>query len=189
MPSPGARLDAAFFARDTRVVARELIGAVLAHGGVAGRIVETEAYRGDAASHYVMRPKTAQMMGTTYAHLYVYRIYGMHHCVNVTTEDGRPGAVLLRALEPLEGLDTMRARRGGRRDAELASGPARLAVALGIGPEMNGSRFDADLTWTARLRRPRIVAGTRVGITRAAHLPWRFRLADSPWTSRARGAT
>ena len=87
----GRPLTADFFARDTRKVARDLIGAVIEVGSVAGRIVETEAYRGDPASHYVTRPRTGRIMGETHGHLYVYSIYGMHHCANVTTT---PSALL-----------------------------------------------------------------------------------------------
>jgi len=182
MHSPG-HLDSAFFARDTRDVARDLIGVTLAHGETSGVIVETEAYRGDAASHFVTRPRTGRIMGTTCGALYVYRIYGMHRCMNVTTELDHPGAVLIRALAPRDGLAVMRSRRPGRPDTELTSGPARLFVALGLTDDLNGRPFDESLTWTLPESRPVVVTGPRIGIRKAVDLPWRFVAADDPHVS------
>jgi len=178
------RLDAAFFARDTREVARDLIGVTVRHGDVAGTIVETEAYRDDPASHWVTRPRTARIMGESFAHLYVYRIYGVHLCLNVTTERQHPGAVLLRALSPVDGIDTMRMRRRGRPDHELASGPARLVEALGLDASWNGRRFDDGLEWARTGSAPRVVTGPRVGISTARGLPWRFMAEGNPHVSR-----
>lgn len=176
-------MDAEWFARDTLEVARDLVGAVLERDGLAARIVEVEAYKGDAASHYVTRPRTAAMMGTTYGRIYVYRIYGMHRCLNFTTDRSGPGAVLLRALEPLRGADEMRARRGVARDTDVASGPAKLFVALGLDESLLGRPVCEEF----RLR-PSAVAvpvrtGPRIGISRARRLPWRFRLAGNPHVS------
>ena len=184
MPATAQQLDAEFFARDTRDVARDLIGVTIAHGETSGVIVETEAYRDDSASHWVTRPRTARLMGESHARLYIYRIYGVHLCLNVTTEVRHPGAVLIRALAPACGIDTMRQRRPGRPDGELASGPARLVRALGIEASWNGREFDADLTWTAGAHIPPIVSGPRIGISSARDLPWRFMAADSPHVSR-----
>lgn len=188
MPRPRSQppppLEPAFFARDTRDVARDLIGVTLRHGATAGRIVETEAYRDDAASHWVTRPRAARIMGEGCARLYVYRIYGVHRCLNVTTERDHPGAVLIRALEPVDGLDVMRRRRGGRSDSELAGGPARLVQALGLDEGWNGRPFDDGLEWRSPERRPRVVTGPRVGISVARDLPWRFMADGSPFVSR-----
>ena len=186
-----AALDADFFARDTRLAAEELIGATLRVGRCAGRIVETEAYRGDPASHVVTRPRTAGVMSTTHGHLYVYSIYGLHNCVNITTEEGAPGAVLLRAVAPTEGQDLMRRRRArglGRtpRDHEIASGPARLVVAFGIKPGWSGRRLDDVLTIEPRRERVDVVSAPRVGISRAKDLPWRFCERSSAHVSRPR---
>ncbi|MDE3173789.1 MAG: DNA-3-methyladenine glycosylase [Gemmatimonadota bacterium] len=136
-----AALPARFFARETERVARELLGAVLEcrtpEGVASGRIVETEAYLGehDAACHAAagLTPRTAPLYGPP-GTAYVYFVYGMHWCVNaVTRAPGLPSAVLIRALEPLDGIALMRERRGHpRRDADLTSGPARLCQALGI---------------------------------------------------------
>jgi len=179
---PG-RLGPSFFARDTREVARDLIGVTLAHGETSGVIVETEAYRGDAASHFVTRPRTGRIMGTTCGALYVYRIYGMHRCMNVTTELDHPGAVLIRALAPRDGVDTMRSRRPGRPDRELSSGPARLFVALGLSDELHARPFDESLTWTHPEQPLTVVTGPRIGIRRAVDLPWRFMAQGDPHVS------
>ncbi len=183
MTRPARLLAAAFFSRDTREVARDLIGVTLRHGETSGVIVETEAYRGDAASHFVTRPRTGRIMGSTCGALYVYRIYGMHRCMNVTTETDHPGAVLIRALDPTTGLDIIRARRPGRPDRELCSGPARLFVALGLSDELNGRPFDESLTWSLPARRPEIATGPRIGIRHATELPWRFMAVDNPHVS------
>jgi len=179
--SPGAD----FFARPTLEVARALIGCTLRVGDCAGRIVETEAYTDDAASHYVMRPRTArELMGSTHGRVYVYSIYGMHLCLNFTADAEAPGAVLLRALEPREGLDVMRERRGVERDLDLCRGPACLAQALGITRELTGAAV-VDAFSLSLPEAPRgIVASPRVGITRATELPWRFTLAGSSHVSR-----
>jgi len=192
----GAPLPAAFFEPPTELVARALLGAVLEcdtpEGRASGRVVETEAYLGahDEACHAVVghTPRTAPLFGAP-GTAYVYLIYGMHWCFNaVTRPQGHPSAVLVRALEPLEGVALMRRRRPrARRDEDLTNGPAKLCAALGIGPEHNGRG----------LQRPPLVlrAGTpvddaavlvtpRIGITRAAELPLRFLLRDSPFVSR-----
>jgi DNA-3-methyladenine glycosylase len=181
MPRP---LTADFFARDALVVARDLIGATILHGGTGGVIVETEAYKGDAASHFVIRRHKAALMGTTFARIYVYSIYGMHHCANVTADARGPGAVLLRAIEPTHGVDEMLRRRGVTDPRKAASGPAKLFVALGLDPAMTGREACEVLTFLPRRRRVAVATGPRIGITRAADLPWRFTARGSPFVSR-----
>ncbi|MEA2486733.1 MAG: DNA-3-methyladenine glycosylase [Actinomycetota bacterium] len=197
-----ARLPKSFYARDALTVARDLLGCLFVHvldgERLAVRLVETEAYRGqiDPGSHGYRGPtaRTEVMYGPP-AHLYVYFTYGMHWCANVVcARDGVCEAVLLRAGEPLEGIDTMRARRGGiANDRLIASGPARLTQAMGIARAHNGARLLApcsiwcaeDSTTTA-IRRLRIAQTKRIGLSagRGDDLPWRFALADSPFTSR-----
>lgn len=193
-------LRAAFFDRPTDRVARDLLGRVLETtvGGARcrARIVETEAYLGehDGACH-AARGRTArtEVMYGPPGRAYVYFVYGMHWCVNaVTRRAGLPSAVLIRAVEPLEGIATMRARRGSpARDADLTSGPARLCEALGISGRHNGLPLSGPavriLEGTPVSRR-RILATPRIGVTAAAGLPLRFLVADSPWVS-ARAAT
>jgi DNA-3-methyladenine glycosylase len=181
MPRP---LTPAFFSRETLEVARDLIGATVLHDGVGGVLVEVEAYKGDAASHFVTRRHKGSIMGTSFGKLYVYSIYGMHHCVNVTTERHGPGAVLLRAIEPTHGIDAMRRRRGLDDPHLLASGPGRLFVALGLDPSMNGRDALDVLTILPRRATHDVAAGPRIGITKATDLDWRFWLRGNRFVSR-----
>lgn len=196
-----ALLSRAFYARSALVVARELIGAELVRRlptgqRIRGRIVETEAYTGqDMASHGRKRvtPRTAPMWGVP-GHAYVYLCRGIHWMLNVVAEpEGQPAAVLLRAIEPLEGLDVIAQRRAGRSLHEWTSGPGRLASALDVTGALNA----ADLTtaesglWIepgepvvdGRLR-----TGPRIGLGKTPEpwlsIPWRFWLADNPHVSR-----
>jgi DNA-3-methyladenine glycosylase len=176
------------FARSVHEVAPELIGATLLVDGVGGRIVEVEAYdREDPASHgYRGRTqRNASMFGPP-GHAYVYRSYGIHWCLNLVCEDeGVPSAVLVRALEPTHGLDEMRARRGLDDPRLLASGPGRLCQALGITREHDGLPLDLPpFELRERVEPVRVLAGARVGITRATELPWRYAEAGSRFLSR-----
>jgi DNA-3-methyladenine glycosylase len=189
-------LPVSFFRRSTQQVARDLLGAVVVSeaGDVrtAGRIVETEAYLGhaDPASHgYQMRRHAgnASLFGPA-GTWYVYLSYGVHWCVNLVCEgNGLGGAVLLRALEPLEGLDAMMERRGTTTPALLCAGPGRLAAALGISRTLDGA---AMRTSAVKVRRgaevaPQdVVTSPRIGITKAADWPLRFTLRGSRWVSR-----
>ena len=179
-----AFLGAGFFARDTIAVARELIGAVLVVGRCKGRIVETEAYTTDAASHAVTRQKQAALMHDTFGHVYVYLIYGMHYCLNFTTQSGGAGAVLIRAAEPAAGVEEMIARRGTADLKKLASGPGRLCRAFGIDARLNGLPVGREVRLIERAAAPQISSGPRVGITRATELEWRFYETGNPFVSR-----
>jgi DNA-3-methyladenine glycosylase len=179
------------YARSVHEVARDLVGATLRHGETAGRIVEVESYHEEEpASHAFIgpRPRTEVLFGPP-GFAYVYRSYGIHALVNaVAEEDGVGAAVLIRAIEPLEGIELMRERRRGARDEELTNGPGKLTEALGIGLELNGvSLEDGPIAIEPRppeAREPRIVTGTRIGITKAVDLPWRFCDATSRFVSR-----
>lgn len=150
--------------------------------------METEAYSNDPASHFLTRPRTAAMMGSTHGRIYIYRIYGVHRCLNVTTDACGPGAVLFRALEPLRGGAEMARRRGGAAPTLVASGPARLFVALGLTEALQGARaldaFRFVRPDPSDAGPPDVVAGPRVGITKARDLPWRFHLRGNPHVSR-----
>ncbi len=170
-------------AGDPVAAAHDLIGWTLLVDGVGGPIVETEAYRwDDPASHSFPGPtaRNAVMFGPA-GRLYVYLSYGIHWCVNVVCgPEGTGAAGLIRALEPLAGVDTMRRRRGRERLTELASGPGRVGQALAAGPHLIGR--PADLAPPTRERR--VVSTPRIGISKAVDQPWRFLDPDSPHVSR-----
>jgi DNA-3-methyladenine glycosylase len=182
-------LGPSFFARDVATVARDLVGVSLLVDGVGGIIVETEAYdQQDPASHSFrgVRPRNAVMFvapGTAY----VYRSYGLHWCLNVVCEDeGSGAAVLIRALEPQAGIETMAARRGLPDVRRLCAGPGRLTQALGVDIGLNGAPIDRP---PFHLEKPRLVVetvdGPRIGIKQGIGTPWRFGLARSSYLSRA----
>jgi DNA-3-methyladenine glycosylase len=186
-----------FYDRSVHDVARDLIGCVVRHGETAGRIVETESYHMDepACHAYVgLTQRTSTLFGPP-GHAYVYFSYGIHSLLNAVCEqEGIGAAVLIRALEPVGGLDVMRARRGVERTRELCSGPGKLTQALGIDLSLNGSSLvDGPIAVLERESQPRIAIGERIGITKAADLPWRFCDADSahvsrPWPAEMRAA-
>jgi DNA-3-methyladenine glycosylase len=188
----GSRLDAAFFARSVHLVARELIGCRLFHAGCGGTIVETESYeRDDPACHaYAGLTKRTETLFGPPGRAYVYLSYGIHSLFNAVAEpEGEAAAVLVRALEPSAGLEQMRARRGGRPDEDLCSGPGKLTDALGIGLDANGADLAnepflllaPEAGWSGE-----VVTGPRVGITKAVERPWRFSLAGSAFVSKPR---
>ena len=192
----GPILKRAFYARPTVEVARDLLGKVLAHGPAAGIIVETEAYLGgdDLAAHSArgLTGRTRVVFGPP-GHAYVYLIYGMYECLNLVAEpDGQAGCVLIRALEPAAGLDLMRQRRPAARKLEdLASGPAKLTLALGITRDHNGADVTrGDLVVREAAGRgaveipPEIRVGPRVGITKCADWPLRFSVKGNRFVSR-----
>jgi DNA-3-methyladenine glycosylase len=179
------------YARSVHQVARDLVGCTLRHGGTVGRIVEVESYHEEEPACHAFigpRPRTEVLFGPP-GHVYVYRSYGIHALVNVVAEDDGVGAaVLIRALEPMDGIEVMRLRRGGARDAELTNGPGKLSEALGIELEMNGIALKGGPLVIeprdAGAREPEIVTGPRIGITKAVELPWRFCDATSDFVSR-----
>jgi len=196
-----SRLSRDFFVRDTLTVARELLGQRLVRvlNGVrlSGRIVEVEAYIGeeDQASHarFGRTRRNMPMYGEP-GHAYVYFIYGMHHCFNVVTErENYPAAVLIRALEPLEGIEAMRARRGGVPNLWLTSGPARLCQALGIDRLFDGADLCAPdallfIEQEAGVHDDAAATGPRVGVrgdAAALTAPWRFYIRGSRHVSRS----
>lgn len=186
--APGRVLRPADFAGDAPELARRLIGATLQVAGVGGRIVETEAYdREDPASHSHAGPTARnQAMFGPPGRAYVYRSYGIHWCLNfVCREAGHGAGVLIRAIEPLWGLDRMRARRGLDDPRLLCAGPGRVGQALAITHDFNGLRLDrAPFQVRAPRHPPSVVVGPRIGISKAAEVPWRFGLAGSPFLSR-----
>ncbi|MGH7501074.1 MAG: DNA-3-methyladenine glycosylase [Longimicrobiales bacterium] len=201
-PSPCEIIAAARLARSSERVARSLLGtwliSIVDGEETIGRIVETEAYLGphDEASHAAARigrtARNAVMFGPA-GSAYVYRSYGIHWCMNVVTgEVGFPSAVLIRAIEPVSGIRTMRVRRGKHEDVDdqsLGRGPGNLTVALGITGDLNGHKLDQPplaLARGTRLRSESIVVGPRIGITRSADWPLRFHVKGNRCVSHYR---
>jgi DNA-3-methyladenine glycosylase len=180
-----------FYARPVLEVARDLVGCVVSHAGSSGVIVETEAYHdSEPASHAFvgLTPRTATLFGPP-GRAYVYRSYGIHALLNAVSEpEGVGAAALIRALEPLEGVELMRERRGVDGLRDLCSGPGKLTQALAIELEHNGCDLErGPVVFSARPRAWRnveIEVDKRIGITKAAELPWRFCAAGSPYLSR-----
>lgn len=184
----GVQLERSFFDRSVHEVAPELIGCTLEVGGCGGVIVETEAYDAtDPACHAFGGPtaRNEPLFGPP-GRAYVYLSYGIHSLLNFVCEgEGSAAAVLIRALEPAAGIELMRERRG--REDELCTGPGKLAQALGVGLEHNNAELGAPpFKVLAAERSPAVVAGPRIGITKAVELPWRYCLAGSPYVSRPR---
>lgn len=179
------RLEKAFFARDARVVAADMIGLELTLDGVGGIIVETEAYLADdPASHSFRGPtrRNASMFGAP-ATSYVYLIYGVHWCLNAVCLPG--SAVLIRALEPTGGVETMKERRRTDKLQQLCSGPGKLAAALGITAKQDGlSLMKSPFALRYARSGHNLLNGKRIGITRAADVPWRYGMEGSAYLSR-----
>lgn len=187
-PKPGKLLRKAFFGRSVLEVAPDLIGATLLVDGVGGIIVEVEAYHHTepaAHSYNGPTPRNAVMFGPA-GFAYVYRSYGIHWCVNFVCEKaGSASAVLIRALEPTHGIPAMRRRRGTHDERSLCSGPGKLTEALGITHAHNGVALDTPpFALYARAAKVDVVAGIRIGITKAVELPWRYGLRGSKFLSK-----
>ncbi|HVF46750.1 MAG TPA: DNA-3-methyladenine glycosylase [Pyrinomonadaceae bacterium] len=197
----GNKLPADFYLRtNTIAVARSLIGKLLVIPDevgrrVSGMIVETEAYLGpdDRAAHSYGGRRTArnEVMYGPGGHVYVFFVYGMYYQFNVVAGPAdRPHAILIRSLEPVEGIEQMRLRRGPMKDRNLTSGPGKLSIAMGIDRSLNGAELNGDRVWIEeykRVRRAEIAAGKRIGIDYAgsdAENAWRFWLSGNPFVSR-----
>jgi DNA-3-methyladenine glycosylase len=189
----GRPLSRAFFRRSVLEVAPDLIGAILLVDGVGGRLVEVEAYHHtDPAAHsfHGPTPRNVVMFGPP-GFAYVYRSYGIHWCLNFVCEPkGSASAVLIRAIEPTEGLPIMRRRRGTADVRLLCSGPGRLCEALGITHAHNGLALNAPpFRLLARTGPVEVVAGPRIGLTKAVDKPWRYGLEGSRFLSKPFAAT
>lgn len=182
------KLGRAFFARSVHDVAPDLIGATLLFNGAGGIVVEVEAYHHtDPAAHSFNGPteRNAVMFGPP-GFAYVYRSYGIHWCVNFVCEQaGSASAVLIRALEPTEGLATMKRRRGVKEERLLCSGPGRICQALGITSAHNALALDrSPFELCARTGEVDVIVGARIGITKAVDHPWRYGLKGSKFLSK-----
>jgi DNA-3-methyladenine glycosylase len=187
-PKLGKRLTKKFFDRSVHKVAPDLIGATLLVDGVGGVIVEVEAYHHTEPAAHSFRgptPRNMVMFGPP-GFAYVYRSYGIHWCVNFVCEkEGSASAVLIRALQPTHGIPAMRRRRGLHDERALCSGPGKLCEALAITDKHNGLPLDAPpIALHARAGKADVVRGVRIGITKAAELPWRYGLSGSRFLSK-----
>lgn len=181
-------LPRSFFARNVEAVARDLLGTTLLVNGAGGIVVETEAYdRDDPAAHsFAGRTVRNAVMFGPPGYAYVYRSYGLHCCLNVVCEPG--AAVLIRALEPVAGIELMRARRRTENARLLCAGPGRVCEALGIDGTFNGFAIDEEpFLMIGRDKDPAIVACARIGISKAVEVPWRFCIQPSSFLSRPAG--
>lgn len=189
-------LEREFFERDPLTCSRELIGCELVAGECAGIIVETEAYcaEGDEACHTFFRPSTREFMADHEpGAAYIYLNYGMYWLLNVLVKGGKGGAddgfTLIRAVEPVRGVELMRQRRGRHALHELCSGPGKLTQAFGISGAEHGINLcgNEGISFRRRLEHPEVESCLRIGITKAAHLPWRYVLKGSAFVSVAAG--
>jgi DNA-3-methyladenine glycosylase len=187
-PALGKPLKRAFFDRSVHEVAPDLIGTTLLVDGVGGVIVEVEAYHHSEPAAHSFRgptPRNMVMFGPP-GFSYVYRSYGIHWCINFVCEKaGSASAVLIRALEPTHGIPAMRRRRGLHDERALCSGPGKLCEALGITIAHGGLPLDRPpIALHARIGKMEVVAGVRIGLTKAVDLPWRYGLKDSKFVSK-----
>lgn len=172
-----------FFARDTLEVAQDLLGKKIWYRDCAGIIVETEGYRDDPASHGIRRSERARLLRETHGFIYVYFVYGMHFCLNFTTEREGVGAVLIRAVEPIEGVEIMEQRRKTKNLYHLTNGPGKLCQAFDIGVELFGKPVGRALKVYDATEPSQIKRGRRIGISKAKDLEWRFFIPGSPFVS------
>jgi DNA-3-methyladenine glycosylase len=178
--------DRQFFAQDAVVVAQQLLGKVIEYNGCRGMIVETEAYTTDKASHAYRRTPRSEIMYSTSGYWYVYFIYGMYYCLNITTNGDKPGAVLIRAVEPRDGITLMRQRRECEDAFNLTSGPGKVCQAFGITQSLNGTPvgLHASLKDHQSIKKSEIAATSRIGIAKDTYLLWRFYVKNNPYVSK-----
>jgi len=180
-----ANVPKGLFKKDAVTVAQQLLGKVIKLGKCTGMIVETEAYMADPASHAWKKTPRSEIMFDSYGKWYIYFIYGMYYCVNITTNDKDPGAVLIRAVEPLEGIDLMKKRRKTKDVHNLCSGPGKLCQAFGITKKLNGCGLDKiQLLDYKRIPKNNIAKSSRIGIKRGTELDWRFYVKNSNFMSK-----
>lgn len=174
-----------FFARNTITIAKDLLGKIISVNGMHARIVETEAYGRDPASHAFKKTERSKLMFDTYGHVYVYLIYGMYECLNFTTEKKEAGAVLIRAVEPLKGIETMKKNRQTEKMDNLCSGPGKLCQALNITRKSNGLKLGKEVkVYDDGFKVKDIGTSSRIGIKDALDLQWRFFVEGNEFVSR-----
>jgi DNA-3-methyladenine glycosylase len=167
-------LKKSFFKPKARVVARELIGKVIEYKGLKGMITETEAYENDEASHAFKRTKRSALMHDSHGKFYIYFIYGNYYCLNITTDEKGPGAVLIRGLKPLEGISLMKKRRNCDDVDNLLNGPGKICQAFDINKKLNGRLVNDQIKILDNNIKLKIERSERIGIKKATNLKWRF---------------
>ena len=174
-----------FFARDTLTVAKELLGKIIVLDNFQCRIVETEAYGRDQASHAYKKTDRSSLMFDTFGFVYVYLIYGLYYCLNFTADKDEAGAVLIRAVEPLKGIEEMKRRRKTEIIPNLCSGPGKLCLAMGINKDYNGSKIGEKIKlFDDGFIAENIGTSPRIGIKDALDLEWRFFIKDNKFVSK-----
>lgn len=180
-------LSSSFFAQDTLMVAQQLLGKIISVNGMQARIVETEAYGRDPASHAYTKTERSKIMYETYGHVYVYLIYGMYWCLNFTSDQKEAGAVLIRAVEPLTGIEQMKLIRKTDKLHHLCSGPGKLCLALGIDKKYNGLKLGKEIkVLDDGFKVSKITTSSRIGIKDALDLQWRFFIEGNEFVSRVK---
>ncbi len=179
-------LPHSWFSDDAVKIAPMLLGKIIRKGSCSGMIVETEAYSPDKETNPQKTTPTNSIMRDTYGYWYVRFTYGMHHCVNITTNKNGTGSVLIRAVEPIDGIDVMKKLRGATDEHQLANGPAKFCKAFGIDRRDNATKCSGDLViYDAQtINSKKIDASKRIGISHDIDLPWRFFIKDSRFLSR-----
>ncbi len=175
-----------FFNRDTVKVAQDLLGKILSYKNNSGIIVETEAYKDDQASHAFHKTNRSSLMFNSYAKFYIYFTYGNWYCLNITTEKNKPGAVLIRALQPLNNIRLMQKRRKTNELYNLTNGPGKLCQAFNIDKILNGTSLNEKIKILDNklLKNFKIIRTTRIGISKAKNLKWRFYIKDNKFVSK-----
>ncbi|MDO8656581.1 MAG: DNA-3-methyladenine glycosylase [Nanoarchaeota archaeon] len=178
-------LPQSFFGRKTVDVAQDLLGKIISVNGMQARIIETEAYGRDPASHAFKKTERSKIMFDTHGHVYVYLIYGMYECLNFTTEKKDAGAVLIRAVEPLKGIKKMEKNRQTEKIDNLCSGPGKLCQALDITRDFNGLKLGKEVkVYDDGFDVAKIATSSRIGIKDALDLQWRFYIEGNEFVSR-----
>ena len=174
-----------FFNRDAVKVAKDLLGKILTYKNTSGIIVETEAYKDDQASHAFNKTNRSSLMFDSYARFYIYFTYGNWYCLNITTEKNKPGAVLIRALQPLTNIELMKIRRKTNEIENLTNGPGKLCQAFNIDKSLNGTSLNEKIKiLDTQLKNFKVVKTTRIGITKATNLKWRFYIEGNKFVSK-----
>jgi DNA-3-methyladenine glycosylase len=174
------------FKKDALTIAKFLLGKVIEYNGCSGVIVETEAYMSDPASHaYKITPRS-EIMLKTYGYWYIYFVYGMYYCLNITTNYKEPGAVLIRSLEPLKGIDKMKEQRKTDKVENLTSGPGKLCQAFNINTRLNNTKINDKIKLYnyKEFNDTQIVASKRIGVSKGNDLDWRFYIKNNKFVSR-----